>query len=95
MSALRQRWPLALWSLGLPLGLALLFAFAHASGWREHTSLLSGTHPGSSGALTQGLVYVAAWFALVLVAPIAALSGALALLLERLPASVEDERQSP
>lgn len=64
-------WLLSLWGLGLPLLCLSALALAHLAGWRAHTSLLSGTHPGSSAALAQGLVYVCAWFACLTVAPIA------------------------
>jgi len=75
----RQRWPLGrwllgLWGFGLPLLLGGVLLVAQVAGWREHTSLLSGTSPGSPAALSQGLIYVGAWFGFVILAPIAVLS---------------------
>lgn len=70
------------------LGLALLIAAAyhtcHALGWREHTSLLSGTPPVAGvsfgTAVWQGGVYGLLYFAYVLLAPILVIAAALATL---------------
>ena len=74
----RGRWFLLAWGLGLPLLLGGILMGAQLAGWRAHTSLLSAT------ALIQGLVYVAAWFAFVILAPIAALSALIDRALTRL-----------
>lgn len=73
-----------LWvGLGLPALLGVALLCAHLLGWREHTSILSGTFPGSREAVAQGLTYVLAWFAFVVLAPIAALSAGVYVLLSR------------
>jgi len=64
-----------------PLLLAAPLVVCHLLGWREHTSVLSGTVPGAGAALA-GLVYVAAWLAAVLAAPILLLGGAFAWAME-------------
>ncbi|MBL4846258.1 MAG: hypothetical protein JKY65_12075 [Planctomycetes bacterium] len=62
-------------ALLLPATLGLVLLAFHLLGWREHTSILSGTYAGSEAAALQGLAYVIAWFTFVVVAPIAALSA--------------------
>ena len=69
------RWLPWLWGLGLPLLSGGILLVAHVAGWKSHTSLLSGTSPGSATTVIQGLVYVTAWFGFVILAPIAALSA--------------------
>ena len=64
--------------LGLALGLM------HLLGWRDSTSLLSGTAPGADGSLVEGLLYVAGWFLFVLCGPILVLSAVFYRLLDRL-----------
>lgn len=48
-------------------------AVVHLLGWREYTSIISGTSPtGESISLSTalpGMLYMAAWFATVLIAP--------------------------
>ena len=81
-----------LWGLGLPLLLGGTLLVAHVAGWRTHTSLLSGTSPGSATAGIQGLVYVTAWFAFVILAPVAALSALCERALRRLFDSPGEDR---
>ncbi len=70
----RRGW---LWlALALPL---VGLAFLHAVGARAWVGALSGTLPGGRLELGAGLLYVLAWFAAVVVAPVVAL----ALLLDR------------
>jgi hypothetical protein len=49
----------------------LLLAVLHLAGWREHTTVLSGTVMGQSAALSQffGLCYLVAYFTAVLGVP--------------------------
>jgi hypothetical protein len=67
------------------LGLCLLYFICHLMGWREYTAFLSGSAPpGEQGThgLLLGVVYMAAYFGFVLVAPVLVLaSGIFALLL--------------
>ncbi|MFZ5441189.1 MAG: hypothetical protein ACOZQL_14365 [Myxococcota bacterium] len=52
-------------------------AVVHLLGWRENVGFLSGTVPLTSVTLATGLLYAAAWFGGVVVAPILLLAGAL------------------
>ena len=61
--------------------LAVLFALCQALGWREHTTFLSGT-AASAGtdantSAVLGLVYMAAYFGFVLLAPILLIAAAI------------------
>jgi hypothetical protein len=49
--------------------IALIFLVCHAAGFRESTSVLSGTYTGA-GSVTCGLLYVVVNMALVILAPI-------------------------
>jgi hypothetical protein len=53
------------------------FLVLHLGGARGEVGLLSGTLPASDVAGAAGLLYVAAWFGFVLVAPILILAVAL------------------
>ena len=55
--------------------LASCFLALHAFGLREDASVLSGTVPSNSFAGVAGLLYVAAWFCAVVVAPILAIAA--------------------
>jgi hypothetical protein len=92
----KRNWPGRLWNAGLTPGgllmraalIAVFFAVCHFAGWREHTSFLSGT-PASVGASVNtsavlGVVYMAGYFGLVLLAPIFTLAAGLLFALERL-----------
>jgi hypothetical protein len=60
--------------------IVVLFAVLHGLGWRDFTSILSGTAPGESlyGVKTWlGVLYALAYFAAVIVAPILVIAGAL------------------
>lgn len=65
--------------LGPALGIGAVFVVVHALGLRDSVSVLSGTAPAGGGerAALGGVVYVAAWLAAVVVAPILALSAAI------------------
>lgn len=55
-----------------------IFALAHFAGWREFTSVISGTFPSNTApavALAKAAVYMAAYFATVLLAPILTLAA--------------------
>ncbi len=71
--------------LGAAAAVCLLYAVCHVLGWREYTAFLSGSAPAGEPAdlcLVLGIVYAAAYFGFVLVAPILLLaSGIFALLL--------------
>ena len=63
------------------------FAIVHALGWREFTTVLSGTIPKDNPeaeAAFKGLAYMAAYFAAVLVAPICLIATAISYGLGRL-----------
>lgn len=70
--------------------IALAYGVCHLLGWRDYTSILSGTVPASDGVALRnlhsllGLLYVFAYFAFVLIAPILAIAGMLMALAERL-----------
>jgi hypothetical protein len=77
-----------------PAGLAaramvflLGFAIIYALGWREHTTILSGTPTteaiGHSTSATLGVVYICAYLGAVVVAPILLLASALLAALHR------------
>src|SRR5262249_1155975 len=57
--------------------LAAVFVALHLIGAREHVSILSGTAPSSHLAAAAGLLYVAAWFCAVVVAPVLAIAAGL------------------
>jgi hypothetical protein len=67
--------------------LLLAFAAVHLAGWRESTTVLSGTlPPGASGwaePTRQALLYIAAYLGCTVLAPILALAGLIQWLLER------------
>jgi hypothetical protein len=50
------------------------FVVLHLFGARAEVGLLSGTLPASDAAVAVGVLYVAAWFGFVLVAPILVLA---------------------
>jgi hypothetical protein len=63
------------------------FVILHLLGWREYTSVLSGTIPNGSTpmeASVKALAYMAAYFGSVLVAPILIIATAIRFGLERL-----------
>ncbi len=64
---------------------AAVFGLFHLLGWRDDTSILSGTlAPGGGDAMiTRGVLYVLAWFAATLVSPILVLAAGLYATLER------------
>jgi hypothetical protein len=58
--------------------IAVVFGILHALGLRPYTSILSGTAPPGAGggeAVLLGLVYVAAYFACVVAAPVLAIAA--------------------
>ncbi|MGE0403019.1 MAG: hypothetical protein AB7T06_40310 [Kofleriaceae bacterium] len=62
------------WALGIAFAIIVGFALLHALGGREYVGILSGTLPAGELDLVAGLAYAAAWFAVVLVAPILVLA---------------------
>jgi hypothetical protein len=58
------------------------FLILHALGARAEVGLLSGTLPAGDEAVAVGVLYIAAWFGFVLVAPILVLTLALDLVVE-------------
>ena len=63
------------------------FSLAHLLGWRDSTSIISGTLPtGTSfqSAAFQGTLYLFTWFAAILLTPILLIATALHFLLTRL-----------
>ena len=96
MNTMKRNWPGRLWNAELTPGgllvraalIALFFVVCHFAGWREHTSFLSGT-PASVGesvntSAVLGVVYMAGYFGLVLLAPILALAAGLLFAFEKL-----------
>lgn len=73
---------------GIALTLFLLFLAAHFLGWRENTSILSGTMPAGNGSPLagglQGVTYALLWFSTIILVPILALAVALQKILERI-----------
>ena len=68
------------------MGILIMFAILHALGWREYTSVLSGTIPTGSSpmeASVKALAYMAAYFGSVLVAPILLIATAIRFGLEK------------
>jgi hypothetical protein len=65
----------------------IAFGIVHALGWREFTTVLSGTIPKDNTeaeAAFKALAYMSAYFATVLLAPILLIAAALNRLIERL-----------
>ena len=64
---------------GRALLIVTLFIVCHLLGWREHTTFLSGTSAdagtGMGASAVLGLIYIAAYFGLVLLAPILLLAS--------------------
>ncbi|MGA9521694.1 MAG: hypothetical protein WBV82_09530 [Myxococcaceae bacterium] len=63
--------------------LVAIWLVLELAGARNSVGILSGTMPGSALELAVGLVYVAAWFAATLVAPILAIAAGLSLVVSR------------
>ena len=66
--------------LWLAAALVLVYLVCDGLGWREYTSVLSGTvEPGDQGGrfLAPGLIYVAAYLGFVVAAPLLALAACL------------------
>lgn len=63
--------------------IALVFLVCHVAGFRESTSVLSGTYTGA-GSVTSGLLYAAVSMAFVIVAPILAIGAGMLFLLNRI-----------
>ena len=95
MNRTKRNWPGQFWNAGLTPGgllvraalVAVFFAACHLAGWREHTTFLSGTPASAGGSVNTsallGVVYMAAYFGLVLLAPILVLAAGLLFAFER------------
>jgi hypothetical protein len=69
---------------GLLIGavlIGLVFLVCHAAGFRESTSVLSGTYTGA-GSVKSALVYAAVYMGFVILAPIFVLGAAALFLLD-------------
>jgi len=67
--------------------IVIAFGIFHALGWREFTTVLSGTIPADNSAAEAGfkaLAYMASYFGTALVAPILIIAAAIQFGLERL-----------
>lgn len=64
--------------------IGVLFIVASLLGWREHTSVLSGTAPADSAETLYGLLYILVYFLTVALAPVLGIAGILLTALERL-----------
>ncbi len=78
-----------------PVGLILhgllflvLFLACHLAGWRECTTILSGTSPSGDiadkSAQLRGIVYVLTWFGMLLLTPIFLIAAGLVALYNRI-----------
>ncbi len=87
------RWLRAPWHS--PVGLILhgllflvLFLACHLAGWRECTTILSGTSPtgdiADKSAQLRGILYVLTWFGMLLLTPIFLIAAALVALYNRI-----------
>ena len=96
MNNTKRSWAGRLWNAGLtPAGLlvraaliVVFFAVCHWAGWREHTTFLSGTPASVGGSVNTsavlGVVYMAGYFGVVLLAPILTLAAGLLFAFDRL-----------
>ena len=61
--------------------LGVIFAICELAGWREHTTFISGTaasaNAGINSSVTLGLIYMLAYFGVVLAAPVLLIAAAL------------------
>ena len=60
--------------------IALMFLLFHLLGWREMTTVLSGTFPPGFSppeAESRAVLYLVAWFATVVIAPVLVLAAAI------------------
>jgi hypothetical protein len=75
----------------------LLYGVCHVLGWREYTAFLSGSAPAAEQAnlcLALGIVYAAAYFGFVLLAPILLLAAGIFTLLLRAGRTDRPARES-
>jgi len=74
------------WLIGAAL-IAVVYVIEHLLGWRDYTSILSGTLPaaGAEGELNAilGMLYILTWFAFVILAPILLIGAVLNYALRR------------
>jgi hypothetical protein len=62
----------------------VVFGACHLLGWRDDTAILSGTlAPGSELTMVRGLIYLASYFAAVLLSPILILAAGLFVLADK------------
>ena len=69
------------------LAIFAMFAILHALGWREYTSMTSGTIPNRATpmeAFVKAMAYMAAYFGSVLIAPILIIATAIRFGLEQI-----------
>ena len=104
MNVTKRNWLGRMWKSGLTPGgflvratlIVVFFVACHLAGWREHTTFLSGTATSADGSVNAsillGVVYMAAYFGLVLLAPILALAAGLLFAFERLASRRADLR---
>lgn len=69
--------------VGALIAIVLGFVALHLAGARACVGVLSGTMPASDEALALGLAYALAWFAAVVLVPIATLAMIFDTLVER------------
>ena len=84
-----------LWSHGRFWSYAImltgLFLLAHLAGFRDHTSVLAGTHSGGFWPQFFGMVYLMLYVTWVCLVPIMVIAGALLWLGGRLTRTPEDQ----
>jgi hypothetical protein len=101
-NTLKQFWSAGVFSphgLVLRAGLVVLFfAVCELGGMRDHTTFLSGTPTeaggGGSTPVVLGIIYLAAYLAFVLLAPVLLLAAAMLALLQRWIPRVEEKTES-
>lgn len=64
-------------------GLVLLYGFCHVAGWRQHTSVLSGSLVDAT-ALSAGMAYVMVYLGAILLAPVLVLTSILLMMFHTL-----------
>lgn len=81
-----QSFPVTWTLLAGGLFLALVFGLCHAIGWREYTTILTGSLPPGvdpGSAEVGALLYLLAWFGWTVGTPVCLIAAALAAILER------------
>lgn len=69
------------------LGIVAVFAICHLVGWREYTTIISGTSPTGNPAnfwsIVPGCIYAVIYFAMVIAMPILVIAAGLLFVAEK------------